>query len=375
MKHNRTDKILSIGFVLTLLLLGLFTAAGGKREFSYLEKRYLATQPSFTLERVLDGSFAEQFEEWAMDHLPGRESLTGLAALTDYAENLQVTKDIYLTKDRALVERPAAFSQQVIDRNMDAINSFAEQMGHVEFMLIPSAGYLLQDRIVGLADPYSDKEIVSSAYQIADAGHVSVIDLFPVFEGEDARKFFYKTDHHWTSRGAYEACAFYTSSKGRILPAADTYRVETADGFQGSCYSRACLWSIPPESLELWRSGASFQVEFSDKELSYEDLFFQNYLNEGDKYQVFLDGNHPLVTVRNKTPGATGKILVIRDSFSNCFGCFLADAYETVLMVDLRYYRKPIKELVETERPDDILILYSVNNFMTDGNIGWLTDG
>ena len=106
MKHNRTDKILSIGFVLTLLLLGLFTAAGGKREFSYLEKRYLATQPSFTLERVLDGSFAEQFEEWAMDHLPGRESLTGLAALTDYAENLQVTKDIYLTKDRALVEVP-----------------------------------------------------------------------------------------------------------------------------------------------------------------------------------------------------------------------------------------------------------------------------
>ena len=375
MKHNRTDKILSIGFVLTLLLLGLFTAAGGKREFSDLEKRYLATQPSFTLERVLDGSFAEQFEEWAMDHLPGRESLTGLAALTDYAENLQVTKDIYLTKDRALVERPAAFSQQVIDRNMDAINSFAGQMGHVDFALIPSAGYLLQDRIVGLADPYSDKEVVSAAYQKADAGHVSVIDLFPIFTGEDARKLFYKTDHHWTSRGAYEACAFYTSAKGRILPAADTYQIETADGFQGSCYSRACLWSIPPESLELWRSGAPFQVKFSDSDLSYEDLFFQSRLDEGDKYQVFLDGNHPLVTVRNQTPEASGKILVIRDSFANCFGCFLADAYETVLMVDLRYYRKPIKELIEAERPDDILILYSVNNFMKDGNIGWLTDG
>ena len=375
MKHNRTDKILSIGFVLTLLLLGLFTAAGGKREFSYLEKRYLATQPSFTLERVLDGSFAEQFEEWAMDHLPGRESLTGLAALTDYAENLQVTKDIYLTQDRALVECPAVFSQQVIDRNMDAINSFAEQMGHVDFMLIPSAGYLLQDRIVGLADPYSDKEIVSAAYQKANAGHVSVTDLFPLFTGEDARKLFYKTDHHWTSRGAYEACAFYTSAKGRMLPAADAYRVETADGFLGSCYSRACLWSIPPETLEMWRSGAPFEVAFSDKERSYGDLFFQNHLDEGDKYQVFLDGNHPLVTVKNKSPGAEGKILVIRDSFSNCFGCFLADAYETVLMVDLRYYRKPIKELIETECPDDILILYSVNNFMTDGNIGWLTDG
>ena len=372
MKHNRTDKILSIGFVLTLLLLGLFTAAGGKREFSDLEKRYLATQPSFTLERVLDGSFAEQFEEWAMDHLPGRESLTGLAALTDYAENLQVTKDIYLTQDRALVECPAAFSQQVIDRNMDAINSFAKQMGHVDFALIPSAGYLLQDRIVGLADPYSDKEIVSAAYQKADAGHVSVIDLFPIFTGEDARKLFYKTDHHWTSRGAYEACAFYTSAKGRILPAADTYQIETADGFQGSCYSRACLWSIPPESLELWRSGAPFQVKFSDSDLSYEDLFFQSRLDEGDKYQVFLDGNHPLVTVRNKSPGVTGKILVIRDSFSNCFGCFLADAYETVLLVDLRYYRKPVKELIEAECPDDILILYSVNNFMKDGNIGWL---
>ena len=372
MKHNRSNKILSISFVLTLLLLGIFTIAGGKREFSYLEKRYLTAQPPLTLQRVLSGSFAEQFEEWAMDHLPGRDSLAGLAALTDYAENLQVTKDIYLAQDRTLVERPVAFSQRVIDQNMDAINSFAKQMGKVDFALIPSAGYLLQDRIVGLADPYTDKEIVSSAYQKADAEHVSVIELFPSLTAEDARELFYKTDHHWTSRGAYEACAFYLSAKDRILPAADMYQVETAEGFQGSCYSRACLWSIPPEPLELWRSGAQFQVEFSDKDLSYEDLFFQSHLDEGDKYQVFLDGNHPLVTVRNKSPGVTGKILVIRDSFSNCFGCFLADAYETVLMVDLRYYRKPVKELIEAECPDDILILYSVNNFMKDGNIGWL---
>ena len=169
---------------------------------------------------------------------------------------------------------------------------------------------MLQDRIVGLADPYTDKEIVSSAYQKADAEHVSLIDLFPPLTVEDARELFYKTDHHWTSRGAYEACAFYLSAKDRILPAADMYQVETAEGFQGSCYSRACLWSIPPEPLELWRSGAQFQVEFSDKDLSYEDLFFQSHLDEGDKYQVFLDGNHPLVTVRNKSPGVTGKILV-----------------------------------------------------------------
>lgn len=88
---------------------------------------------------------------------------------------------------------------------------------------------------------------------------------------------------------------------------------------------------------------------------------------------MWLDGNHPLVTITNSSPQAQGKLLVIRDSFANCMGCFLADSYKTVVLADLRYYRQPLSLLCESEGFDDILFMYSVGNFMSDSNIVWLS--
>ena len=84
---------------------------------------------------------------------------------------------------------------------------------------------------------------------------------------------------------------------------------------------------------------------------------------------MYLDGNHSLVRVRNGAPDAQGRLLVIRDSFASCFGCFLADAFEEIVLVDLRYYRSPVSELLAAEDFERVLVLYSVGNFMTDSNI------
>ena len=99
-------------------------------------------------------------------------------------------------------------------------------------------------------------------------------------------------------------------------------------------------------------------------------VFYWERLEEADKYTVFLDGNHSLVRIHN--PAAEGKLLVIRDSFSNCLGCFLAESYGEVVLVDLRYYKQPVSELADLEQFDSILVCYSIGNFLTDANILWL---
>ncbi len=154
-----------------------------------------------------------------------------------------------------------------------------------------------------------------------------------------------------------------------MLPAAEAYQLTREPGFQGTTYARACFWEIPPEELELWDSGGQYEVRFSEREGSFDTLFFPDRLREEDKYPVWLDGNHPLVRIRNLDPAASGSILVIRDSYANCMGCFLADAYRDVVMADLRYYRQQISGLCSAEDFDQILILYSVGNFMTDSNL------
>ena len=74
----------------------------------------------------------------------------------------------------------------------------------------------------------------------------------------------------------------------------------------------------------------------------------------------------------NPEAAGKGKLLVIRDSYANCLGTFLANSYETVVLVDLRYYKLAVSELLAQEEFDDILVCYSLGNFMTDTNMIWL---
>ena len=104
--------------------------------------------------------------------------------------------------------------------------------------------------------------------------------------------------------------------------------------------------------------------------MTHNSLFYRDRLEESDKYTVYLNGNQPLVRIHN--PQGEGKLLVIRDSYSNCLGTFLANNYEEVVLVDLRYYKTPISQLVAETGFDDVLVCYSLYNFLTDANFPWL---
>ena len=135
------------------------------------------------------------------------------------------------------------------------------------------------------------------------------------------------------------------------------------------------LWLTDADQVELWNSGKAFVVTthknvLGTEGIAHEGLFYRERLQELDKYTVYLDGNHPLVRVKN--PEGQGKLLVIRDSYANCPGTFLANSYAEVVLVDLRYYKSPVSELVAAEGFDDVLVCYSLYNFLTDTNFPWL---
>ena len=363
--------------ILTVVLFGVFIVGMmvmiivlPGEDFSQKEKRYLAEAPQLTAESLLSGEFGEQAEEYAADHVPGRDWFVMLSAYYDLLSGRQVTKDIYVASGNRLVEAPLTMNRDNIERNMAAVNSFAEKAGRpVDLMIVPSAGYMHRDSIAGLSNPYIDDRIISEIYSLA-GDNITAIDLLPAFvsaagEGE----LYYRTDHHWTSLGAYTACREYVSLHGRDLPEKSSYTVESVPGFCGSTYSRSGLWLCPSENVELWRSENRLTAVNGESDTPHEGVFYEERLAEPDKYTVYLDGNHSTVTVTNADAVGKGSLLVIRDSYANCLGAFLADAYETVTLVDLRYYRKPVTELLADGSYDDVLVCYSLSNFMTDSNI------
>ena len=372
MKKNLTDIltcILFCGFTAVMLVLFLLLP---KSDFSELEKRALEKPPKTDTESILSGKFGEKAETYIADHLPGRDFFVGVANYYDLLSGRQGTKEILVAAGDRLVEKPNLPNDAKVQSNMGYINRFAETIGQeVDLMIVPSAGFVLEDTVTGLHDAYRDDEILAGIHALAGE-NVRPVALLDAFTGaQDRGALYYRTDHHWTALGAYTAAQVYLEG---ALPARESYGVESFEGFYGTTHSRSGLWLTKPDAVELWDDGGSYTVTaYSNANdtvgKTHNSLFYRDRLAERDMYTADLDGNQPLVRIQN--PNGEGKILVIRDSYANCLGTLLAGKYAEVVLVDLRYWKTPVSELA-AEGFDDVLVCYSLFNFLTDANFPWL---
>ncbi len=367
MKAKKHELFLTVAFCGFLCLMLLLFLLAPKESYSQREKRYLTEFPTLTWDSLASGQFSQDLESYMADHMPGRDFFVGLNAYTNLLTGRQAAADIYVTADGRLVEAPTAWDEAAAQKNMDAIHQFAASVdGEISLMVVPSAGFWAADTIAHAAASYQDDVILRKLYTIAGPT-IQTIDLLTLYQTQAAPEcLYYRTDHHWTSRGAYLAYTAYCED----AKSQSHFRIETVSGFQGSTYSRSALWLTAPESLELWHGSHKITVSNAETAERHDGPFYVNRLEETDKYTVFLDGNHSLVRLHN--PAGSGKLLVVRDSYGSCLGPFLAESYEEVILVDLRYYKQPVSQLLAAEDIQDVLICYSLNNFMTDANILWL---
>ena len=146
------------------------------------------------------------------------------------------------------------------------------------------------------------------------------------------------------------------------------------DGFYGTDWSGSGYWLVPPDKVEVWDAGLSPTVTITDggtEPKVSNDLFYLSHLENLDKYPIFLDGNHSLVTIHN--PEATGgNLLIIRDSYAHCLSTFLAADYQNIYLIDMRYYRQSVSQFVAEHPVDRVLYLYGMDNLITDTNSVWL---
>ncbi len=353
-KRNVTAAILFCGF--------LFLIAAGyllpTTDFSEMEKRYLAEAPDFRWKAVISGDWSSQAEEYLTDHVPGRNLFVGINAYVELLAGRQKLKDVWL-EDGKLLEAPVALDETAVARNMRAINALADAVDQtVYLMVVPSAGWAAG------VEGYTDDVSLEAIYAAAGEG-ICPIPVEKLYEGKP--ELYYNTDHHWTSRGAYHGYVACAQAMGRDYRDEAEFSVAVTQGFRGSTYSRSALWLTPAETIELWQGSDNLTVTNGETQGVHSGIFYPERLEEADKYTVFLDGNHSIVRVQN--PEKEGKLLVIRDSYSNCLGGFLAESYGEVVLIDLRYYRQSVSQLITQEEFDDVLVCYSCANFLTDTNL------
>ena len=219
MKKVKFDEwITTIGFVGFLIAMSVLFFVLPKQEMSETEKRVLEKAPVFSWENLSSGKFGEDIESYMADHVPGRDFFVGVHNYTELLSGRQVTKDIYLAEDDRLVERPLEWddeSAQRVANNMAAVNALADKVdAPVELMIVPSAGWAVRDKIVGLSDEYIDPQLIGNIESLAGE-QVEIRDIVTVFDAyENPGDLYYRTDHHWTSLGAYTAYKTYMEQLG-----------------------------------------------------------------------------------------------------------------------------------------------------------------
>lgn len=373
-RHPRAVVLLFIGIIVVMQAAFWLLP---RRSFSENEKRVLSEAPQIDAAGIADGSVFRSIESYLSDHFPGRELWVGANAYLENVEGRGATEDIVRGTDGWLFTAPVSDDRETLWDNMQAITTFAEKRSvPVSMMAVPSAGAVVSDKLPALHMPYPDADLLEEARRIA-GNTLHWVDLYTDFcSAEQPERLYYRTDHHWTSEGAYRAYCLLMEELGQSSVPRDDFTVEQISGFYGTSYSKSGLWLTEPDTLELWTDPAMQAVttvyDANRDSVTQEGVFFREYLKAADKYPVFLSGNHARVHI--ETNADSGKrLLVIKDSYAHALAPFLAEEYSTIDLIDLRYFKQQtISSWLEENPADEILLVYGLSSLAEDKNLQWL---
>lgn len=369
----------AVVFLIFIYGMALWFLFSPKTDYSSSEKRYLQKFPDANVEKVLSGEFGSEFETFFADRFPQRNTWVGINAYTTLAEGNNGASGVYNCKNGCLINKPVSTDNN-LDKNVGAVVDFAKTIdAPTTVMLVPSTGYIADDVLPTFHDKYNDDEDISKISSTLSKEKIGFVDLRERFKSEykNGSQLYYKTDHHWTTKGAYTGYQELCKALG-ITPIDDsTLKKDSYPDFYGTTYSSSGFWLTPPDNIEIWSNPKN-----SDKNISVKiteganvktsgSMYFTDHLKEDDKYPVFIDGNHALTEITN-TNAKNGTILLIKDSFSHSLAPFLAENYSKVVLVDLRYYKESVSQLVSTYNPEQVVVLYGIDNLATDTDIVWL---
>lgn len=344
------------------------------RDRSDVENRTLARFPDFSWEALKDGSFTEGVEAYFADQFPLRDQWTGLKARTEQLLGKREFNGVYLCGD-ALIAKAAPPKDGLEEKNLSYVARLAESADCPVYLgLIPSAAEIRREDLPKGAESWDQAAFIARAGSLEG---VEPIAFLPALREHAGEEIFYRTDHHWTTLGAYYGYAALMEALGRGEEVPEPEEIKKWDlpvsnGFQGTLYSQSGVHWLEPDSIEFWVEESGLTVtSWRDGAPKEAGLYDYDYLGKKDKYSAFLGGNQPLCVIEN--PEGVGKLLLIRDSYSDAMAPFLARSFQEVHLLDPRYYRYAASKYAAENGIDAIAVVYSVPNFITDRNLVLLT--
>lgn len=359
-KRKQQGSILSVA-VIGFVYAGLTLAAwfSPEKEFSDSERRKLAQLPEFSCAAISDGSFMKDFENYAQDQFPLRNSFRRLKAVTTYDVLGQLDNHGIYVKNgyAAKLEYPL---------NTDLLAHAADRFGYiyekylagkpvnVYLSIVPDKSFFLAKENGYLSMNYEElfrlmQEQMSYAEYIDITGTLELAD-------------YYKTDVHWRQERLQDTAAVLAKGLGESLSGEASYTKQALDmPFYGVYCGQSAL-PLPAETMYYLTGDVLDDCVVTN----YEDgttggIYNMDKAAGKDPYEMFLSGSRSLITIENPDCESGKELIIFRDSFASSIAPLLAEAYTRITLVDIRYLRSDFLDRFIGFEDQDVLFLYSTS--------------
>ena len=415
-KFNKiTDKIkigLFAGVVAIFFVIGLLFFL--HPAVSDAEKRELTKFPTFTVESFASGEWTSQVSLWFADTYPVREMMISMNKSLESFYGI-MTEQVHIggvadkipggggeivfnpiddgkgeTSDGLYVNGDTAyelyyFNKQSSDNYVYLINEFAKQIGDratVYDMIVPKHYQISFSAEVIKKTGASDcNEAIEYMYgNLSDS--ITPIRVIPELIKHNDEYLYFRTDHHWTARGAYYAYVEFCRQKGITPTSLEDYETTCKfEGFLGTLYfsdknKNPAAMENNPDYVEAFVPNGTNRAEVYNADGNYVDWYAVVYTGAdkypaGEKYLCFIAGDRPLTIIHNDSDNITkgSSIVVIKESYGNAFVPFLVDSYEYVYVIDYRHWKGNLADYVTENNIKDVLFLNVIGNSTAYYNI------
>lgn len=358
------NKVITILFCL-ILATGVIThIVVQDKYYSENEKRTLKQFPKVSWDEIRTGKFGDEIEGYLADQFPARDGWVTIKTITEKTFGKKESGGVYFAKDGYLIETHKTLSDQQIKANIEALKHLQANMDKkgvsMHVMLVPTAGTILSDKLPTYA-PYADQKAV---IEYAKQQGLNIVDVTAALDAHKDEYIFYKTDHHWTSLGSYYAYSEWMKAMGRTADPISAFTKETlCDNFRGTTYSKVNYPFAAYDTIDAYYKTLNHEVDYNEGDYVTDTIYERKFLEGTDQYATFLNSNQSVTVVKG---AGSGKCLIVKDSYANCFAQFAVDDFEETHLIDMRFFRGTVKKYIEENGIDEVLVLYNIPNFSSD---------
>lgn len=263
------------------------------KKFSEMEKRNLQQRPKVSVSSVVKGSYQKKYEKYLSDQFFLRDKWVNIYAQLEKNTGKKEINNVYIGKDDYLIEKYSErdFDDELQKMNVKNLASFldvcSEELGksNVTCMFVPSKIDVLRNKLSVLEEDYDGSKIVERVRSKVN-NKDRVVNLADVLKKRSNEYIYYRSDHHWTTLGAYYAYQEYEKLNGRTAPALKEYKQKVVfDDFLGTTYSKSHVPVKKDEVTTFSRGDEKVSINGNNGEFTSNSFYFEDVAKKSsDRY-------------------------------------------------------------------------------------------